>query len=161
MDDSVRFATCNYCHAKLEIVHDSTVTHTRLMEKIERNTDQMVGNLRVIELQNDLERLDREWDIRRESFMVRGKNGNRYIPGVASSAAVGVVAAIFGMVVLSRVGSGPGGGMFTIFGMIFIVVAIFSSITGVTKANAHREAESAYESERDDLIAKIDDARRD
>jgi len=58
--DDVRFLTCNYCHSKLELVRDVSVTHTRVLEKIERTSDRIAGNLKVIELQNDLERLDRD-----------------------------------------------------------------------------------------------------
>jgi DNA-directed RNA polymerase subunit RPC12/RpoP len=72
--EEVRFVTCNYCQSKLEIVRDASVTHTRVLEKLERTTERIAGNLKVIELQNDLERLDREWERVRQSLMTRGKD---------------------------------------------------------------------------------------
>ncbi|MGL5018396.1 MAG: hypothetical protein ACRDBP_09700, partial [Luteolibacter sp.] len=75
IDESIRYVTCNYCNARLEVVHDPSVTHTRQLDKIERTTDRLADNLKVIELQNDLERLDREWDNQRQGYLVRGKNG--------------------------------------------------------------------------------------
>ena len=60
VDDSIRFVNCNYCGARLEIVRDASTTHSRLLDKIERRTGEMAGELKIIRLQNDLEQLDRE-----------------------------------------------------------------------------------------------------
>ena len=38
VDEGIRFVTCNYCGARLEIVHDATTTHSRLLDKIEKRT---------------------------------------------------------------------------------------------------------------------------
>ena len=158
VDESIRFATCNYCHARLEIVHDPTVTHTRLLEDIGRTTERMAGNLRVIELQNDLERLDREWADSREGFMVTSKNGHRSIPTEAGSMIGGGLMVLMGIVVLVVTANmgGPG----PLFGLAFIGIAIFSMISGAGKATGYRNAESAFTSRRDGLIRQIEEARR-
>ncbi|RYD49995.1 MAG: hypothetical protein EOP85_00510, partial [Verrucomicrobiaceae bacterium] len=98
VDDTIRYVTCNYCQTRLEVVHDQTVTHTRLLDKIERTTDRMANNLKVIELQNDLERLDREWESQRESLLVRGKDGHTTEPSSVSSIAGGFIAIGIGVV---------------------------------------------------------------
>lgn len=36
VDEGIRFVTCNYCGARLEIVHDATTTHSRLPIKIKK-----------------------------------------------------------------------------------------------------------------------------
>ena len=41
VDEGIRFVTCNYCGARLEIVHDATTTHSRLLDKIEKRTGEM------------------------------------------------------------------------------------------------------------------------
>lgn len=158
VDESIRFATCNHCHARLEIVHDPTVTHTRLLEHIGRNTEEMAGNLRVIELQNDLERLDREWDRRRERFMVTGKNGHRSIPTQAGSLILGGIMVFMGIVVMSMTSQmgGPG----PLFGLVFIGVAIFSAISGMSKSTSHQNAKNAFTRQRNDLIRQIERARQ-
>ena len=158
VDETIRFATCNYCHARLEIVHDPTVTHSRLLETIGRTTERMAGNLRVIELQNDLERLDREWADRRETFMVTGKNGHRSIPTEAGSMIGGVFMVIMGVVVL--VVTMNIGGPAPLFGLVFIGIAVFSMIHATGKASGYRDAESAFTEQRNDLIRQIDEARR-
>ena len=160
VDESIRFATCNYCHARLEIVHDPTVTHTRLLEDIGRTTERMAGNLRVIELQNDLERLDREWENRRESFMVTGKHGHRSLPSQAGSIIGGVVAIGFGIVWMSFATGMHAPFPFPLFGIFFIGLAVFSMVNVASKATGYRSAESSFMRQRNEIIRRIDESRR-
>ena len=161
VDESIRFATCNYCHARLEIVHDPTVTHTRLLEDIGRTTERMAGNLRVIELQNDLERLDREWENRRESFMVTGKHGHRSLPSGAGSIVGGVIAIVGGIVWMSFAAGMGAPFPFPLFGLLFIGFAIFGMINGASKASGYKSAESSFNEQRNDMVRQIEEARRD
>jgi hypothetical protein len=158
VDESIRFATCNYCHARLEIVHDPTVTHSRLLEDIGRTTERMAGNLRVIELQNDLERLDREWENRRESFMVTSKNGHRSVPTETGTAIGGIIMIVMGIVAMG-VGAQMGGPA-PLFGLIFIGGAIVSIYSGMNKASGYKEAKNAFTRQRNDLIRRIEESRR-
>lgn len=158
IDESIRFATCNYCHARLEIVHDPTVTHTRLLEDIGRTTERMAGNLRVIELQNDLERLDREWESRKQGFMVTSKNGHRSIPSEAGSMVGGAIGVIMGVVVLAV--TIQIGGPAPLFGLLFIGIAIFGMVNGTSKATGYKNAESAFIQRRNNLVRQIEAARR-
>lgn len=48
VDETIRFVTCNYCGAKLEVVHGESVTHTKQLDRIERTTDLLASNLKVI-----------------------------------------------------------------------------------------------------------------
>ena len=61
-DESVRFVTCAHCGTPLEIVREATQAHSRILEQIQAATSESAKTLKVIELQNDLERLDREWE---------------------------------------------------------------------------------------------------
>lgn len=160
IDESIRFVTCNYCHARLEVVHDATVTHTRQLDKIERTTEQLADNLRVIELQNDLERLDREWDSQRQTLLVRSKHGNLSEPSAAGSMVVGVVVVGFGIFWTIMAASMGAPGFFPLFGLVFIGFAIFGMISGTNKAERFRSGQADYASRRADLIARLDQARR-
>ncbi len=64
-DETVRFVTCAHCSTPLEIVRDATQSHSRILEEIQAVTAEHSRRLEVIELQNDLERLDRELTERR------------------------------------------------------------------------------------------------
>lgn len=164
VDESVRFVTCNYCHARLEVVHDTSVTHTRILQDLQKNTERMAGNLRVIELQNDLERLDREWETEREGYMVRGKNGHRYLPSTGGSVFAGAIMIIFGLFWMGFVSSafhmGGGLGGFALFGLLFVGIGIYTIINGSSKASDYQAAEQDFRQERERLIREIDEARR-
>ncbi|WP_348212905.1 hypothetical protein [Luteolibacter sp.] len=159
IDESIRFVTCNYCNARLEVVHDSTVTHTRQLDKIEKTTDQLVNKVKVLELQNDLERLDREWDNRRETLLVRNKHGNVSEPSSAGSMIGGMIAIVFGIFWISMAASIGAPGFFPLFGLVFIGVAVFNMVNGTAKAGAYRNHQSDYESRRQQLIDRIERER--
>lgn len=159
IDESVRFVTCNYCHARLEVVHDATVTHTRQLDKIEKTTDQLANKVRVLELQNDLEQLDREWDSRRETLLVRNKHGNVSEPSAAGSMIGGMIAVVFGIFWISMASSMGAPGFFPLFGLVFIGAAVFGMINGTAKAGTFRDAQGAYESRRRELIERLERER--
>jgi hypothetical protein len=80
VSDGIRFMTCNYCKAELELVRDTSATHTRLLEKLQADTRQMRGSLRILEIQNELERLDRDWEAWRQENLTRSQSGEYFEP---------------------------------------------------------------------------------
>ncbi|WP_338287413.1 hypothetical protein [Luteolibacter sp. LG18] len=157
--DDVRFLTCNYCHSKLEVVRDVTATHTRVLEKLERATDRIAGNLKVIELQNDLERVDREWEARRQSLLVRGQNGGLYEPSAIGSV-IGSLAAILGGIVLALFLSNNTVGYFPLFGLLFSCIGFMNLVSGLSKSSAFRDGRSRHRQQREQLIGEIERERR-
>ena len=55
---------------------------TRVLEAIQNQTVELLQDLDTIKLQNDLERLDREWQMEREQLLERGTSGQLYEPSV-------------------------------------------------------------------------------
>lgn len=159
IDESVRYVTCNYCHTRLEVVHDETVTHTRLLDKIERTTDRMANNLKVIELQNDLERLDREWEHQRSSLMVRGKDGHVSVPSSVGSIAAGVLAIGIGIVWIIFTSSMHAPSFIPLFGLLIMGFAVFGMVSGTNKASAFQSGRERYEAERRNLISRLENER--
>src|SRR6478736_2979854 len=155
IDESIRFVTCNYCHARLEVVHDPTVTHTRQLDKIEKTTDQLANKIKVLELQNELERLDREWGSRRETLLVRNQRGGVSEPSAAGSLLVGIVVVGFGIFWISMAVSHGAPAFFPLFGLVFIGAAIFNIINGTVKAGAYQNGLSDYERRRQQLVGRI------
>ena len=138
VDESVHYVTCNYCHARLEVLHDTSVTHTRLIEQIHESTQQMAGNLKVIELQNDLVLLDREWEVRKEGFMVKGRQGLRYVPTRASSRQGGITLIVLGLIWLGLAVNAPPPIMvlFPVMGLVAIGFGFHMLMNGNSKAAA-------------------------
>lgn len=160
VDESLRFVTCNYCHARLEVVHDPTVTHTRLLEKLERRTDQLAGDVKVLQLQNDLEQLDREWALYREAALIRGQNGEVAEPSMARSVGGGIFAILGGIAFLVVVGA-MGNTAFGLFGLVFIGFGVYSISAGSSKAEAFNEFRERYQARRFVLVRKIEEGRRE
>lgn len=63
-DQTVRFVTCVYCSTPLEIMREATQSRSRILEPGDAATEDNSRKLNVIELQNELQRLDREWQDR-------------------------------------------------------------------------------------------------
>ena len=160
VDEEIRFVNCNYCGAKLEVVHDSTTTHTRLLEKLEKQTGEMAEDLKVIRLQNDLEKLDRDWDREMQGFMVTGKNGERSIPSTGGSLVGGGIAIVFGVIWMSFAGSIGAPSPFILFGFVFIGFALYGMISSSTKAGNYQNAEARMQERRARLIAEIEKAKK-
>ena len=159
IDENIRFVTCNYCNARLEVVHDPTVTHTKQLDKIERTTDELATSLKVIELQNDLERFDREWDTLRDRLLVRSKDGSLSEPSAAGAVVVGVVVVGFGIFWIATTLSTGVPGFFPLFGLVFIGVAIFGMISSTAKAKEYQRLQAAYQGRRASLVARINRER--
>ena len=159
IDESIRYVTCNYCYCRLEVVHDATVTHTKQLDKIERTTEQLANNLKVIELQNDLERLDREWDHQRESLLVRNKHGHVSEPSSAGSLVGGIIAVVFGIFWIGMASSHGAPAFFPLFGLVFIFIAIFTMVSGTAKAGAYKSQRSVYEIQRQRLVSQLNRER--
>jgi hypothetical protein len=161
VDETVRFVTCNYCHAKLEVVCAPSVTHTRVLEEPENNTRQTEGNLRIIGLRNDLERLDWEWESRRQGLMVSNKHGQRHIPTAAGSIAGGILVTIVGVIWIGAKVSMGAPIFVPMFGVVFICVAVYSIIKGTSMAAAHQRADLDFNSRRSGLVREIEKAKRE
>ena len=160
VDELIRFVTCNYCNARLEIVHDKTTTHSKVLEKIERQTEEMADDLKVIRLQNELEKLDREWAMKSESLMVTSKNGVKSKPSKAASVGGGVFAILFGVLWMIMAASMGAPGIFPLFGLLFIGFAIFGMTKGGAKAGDYQAAYTLMNTQRQKILAEIEKAKR-
>jgi len=160
LSEDVRFVTCNFCGSRLEIVHDETVTHSKLLEKIGRQTDEMADDLKVIRLQNELEQLDREWESTRQSLMVADKHGNRSEPSAAGSVVGGVVMIVAGIAWTGFAASMGAPGFFPLFGLLFIGFALFTMIRGASNATQLGSSRSQMQQRRGRLLAELERAKR-
>jgi len=160
ISEDVRFATCNYCHANLEIIHEPTITHSRLLENLDRRTANLAESVRVLELQNELEQLDRSWDIYREGALVRGKNGHVSEPSAGSSIIGGIVMIAFGIFFAVQAGSMGAPGIFPFFGVVMVLMAVFSMVKGSARASEFSSRQQQYEFTRRRLIGDIQHTKR-
>ena len=155
VDESIRFVTCNYCHARLEVVHDSSTTHTKLLEALDQRTESMARDIKVLKLENELERLDREWESTRQAMMIRGKDGSVSEPSATSATFGGIMAIVGGVAWMIFTGASPAPAIFPMFGLVFVGVGIFGMISGNGKASEFESLRSRYQMRRGQLISEI------
>jgi hypothetical protein len=154
-----KFVTCQFCQSQLEVKHTGSSTFTEVVEQIAANTAQMAGNLKVIEIQNELERLDREWNGEREQYYVTGKNGQRSKPSVLAAICAAVFIVPFGIFFAATSSQAGAPFIFPLFGIGFVVLAIVSIGSSLMKAEGLSRSESGYQTRRAELLRQLDQAR--
>ena len=118
--------------------------------------------------QNELERIDREWQIEREHYMVADRYGRRHIPTVGTGQLTAVGGGLFGLfwtvMAFSITSGAPDFGPFSIakvffplFGIVFTVGAMVYGLHLVNKATAYNKAFAAYQKRR--AAVKAEDFR--
>jgi DNA-directed RNA polymerase subunit RPC12/RpoP len=159
--DQTRFVTCQFCHSQLEVKRTDSTVFTEEIREIAQTTKRMTGQLEVIELQNEIERLDREWMAANPvSFDKHGRPISQ--PGPVGSIIGLVFAVIFAIVCFSMagaVGSIGGGGLFSVVPVGMGIFAIGAAILGMVKSGNHQTAREDYERRRAGLVAKLESLR--
>lgn len=157
VSESVRYASCNACGASLEVVRELAVTYTRRLPDAVDLTDE--AHLRVLELRGELERFDRQWEVTRESFMVSyttrigmSVEHHRTIPKVWMAAAVLGFSLVF-VVVFTAVGM-------SFAGLLHLGLGLAASGWLYKKVLDHQRAKVAMESERAELVMRLEAAKR-
>lgn len=121
--------------------------------------DRLADQLAETRYQNELERVDREWQIEREKYMVADKYGRRHIPTTGTGKLTAVGGGIFGafwtIMAFSITSGAPDAGPFSIakiffplFGVAFTIGAIAYGIHLTGKAEAYNRAFAAYQARR-------------
>ncbi|RYD67070.1 MAG: hypothetical protein EOP83_03575 [Verrucomicrobiaceae bacterium] len=98
MTEGVRFLTCNYCEAHLEIVQDQATTHTRLLEGIEQRTKKIERDVEAIRIQGELKHLDEAWAKYEARVDPRDERGRRAEP-TGGLFGIGLVGFVIGIAV--------------------------------------------------------------
>jgi hypothetical protein len=154
--ETARFVTCQFCKAELSVERTDSAVFTQQLGEIHAHTTQMAGDLEVIRLQNDLEKLDREWLMERERYMVSGKDGSRHEPGTFGSLFAGAAAVAFGIFWFVMTSKQLGAPAFLPFIGIFVVGGgVVSAIVGLSKASALDEGRTRYERQRAMLMRQL------
>jgi len=116
-----------------------------------------IGSTPVLEdirHQNEVARLDREWELEREQYMVTGRYGSRHLPSEGGSILGAVLLGGFGIFWTITAASGGAPVFFVLFGVVFIAMAVGMGISGATKAAGYREARKKYQQRRARLLAQ-------
>ena len=155
-----RFVTCQFCSSTLEVKRTDNSVFTREVAKIAEKTGRMAESLEVIQLQNEIEQLDREWGIAEAGRMVHGRTGPR-TPG---NPVFGLAFTLFFAVVCFLMASGfasSGAGIFTIVPIGMGVFALIAGVMGLIRGEERKSAETDYQQRRAELVQRLDALRKE
>jgi hypothetical protein len=112
----------------------------------------------VIELQNRLEHLDREWEKFREAALVRNQEGKFLEPSRAVQVIMGTLGTLIGVLVIIGFATieAP---MMAIFGFALIGFSIYRTIKGEEKVQSFRDHQNRYFTARTKLLEQLDSER--
>jgi len=157
---SARFVTCAHCGSQLEVKQTGSAVYTEVLGEINERTERIERDVQEIKRQNAIEALDREWEARRQSLMVRSKDGSMSEPSAVGGAIGGVIAVIVGIAWMVGTASAGAPAFFPLFGLLFIGAGIFGAISQLGGASSYAEAEGDYRRRREDLLRRPNDAQR-
>lgn len=118
------------------------------------------AHLQTIQFQNELARLDREWEMEQEKYVVRGRYGTRRAPNAGAGLLAALVVGGFGLFWTITAASMGAPVFFPIFGVIFILIGVGAGITETVKAGEYQQAQQQYQQRRNELLARHDVKQR-
>jgi hypothetical protein len=160
--EGTNFVTCRFCSSRLAIEHSESAFYTRVIEAIEQQTNALSQDLETIKVQNEVERLDREWRMERERLCHRTKSGRLIEPtatdaGCMAFPQIAFGLAWFGLFAFAAVASDHAmPGFFSIVGLVIAIFGIVVLLSRTGKADHFESRRSAYDSRRARLVAELD-----
>lgn len=167
--EKAKFVTCKYCDTQLAIHHEDGAAYTDVMEaakRVEASAEAIEGHIEELADQNErlfvqgeIERLDREWEERSQALMSTGKDGARQVPTRGQAIAMGCVAPLVALPLLVPTLSGAdfkAPAFLWIAALIFMALILVLAFRLHSKAVQYEQALAEHQSERDDLVSKLD-----
>lgn len=144
-----RFLTCAFCDARLEVQQTGSAHFTHVLEAVETLRDD-VG---TIKLQNELARLDREWQMERERYMTTDQHGRTSLPtraGGIGTIAIGIVGGVMFFLFASRMSVGFGS-----LGFVFTIVAVLIGVNMIGRAERFEKRRARYRRRRREVVQEL------
>jgi LSD1 subclass zinc finger protein len=150
--EGAKFITCTHCSTRLVVQQSGGAAYTETLEAIGQRTEKIADDVETLKLQGELDRLDREWMLEREQYMVRDQHGGRRLP---RRAAAGIVTAIVvGFAVLWMFMAQEAAAV--LFGLLFIAAAVVVFCINLQKADRYERRLRQYESRRRRILSEME-----
>ena len=154
--EETKFVTCLHCDHQLAVKHSDSAIFTEVLTQLAERTADMADDLKVIQLQNDLERLDREWETESRKYMIRGKNGHISRPSPLLFTVIGGVMILISLNTMHSIKDGSS----LPFTLIFTGVILYTIYSHWTKHETLTTRERQYHDKRAELVRAMDHARQ-
>lgn len=163
--ESTRFATCHHCGVKLSIQRTDSATFTEAIKKLEAVAERLEDRVGSLTTKNEIEALDRKWQVERERFMISTKDDGKELPTKGGALAGGLFGGAFALfwiaVSFSMTFSGPDFAPFSIakvifplFGIGFFCMIVWNAYSAFNKAEEYEQAQRRYEARRLEMEAR-------
>lgn len=149
--EKTKFVTCNYCKSQLKVQSSGETYYTEILDEIRDVAD----DVETIKLQNRLERLDREWEMQRRSFMVRDNDGTESVPTTGGSIVGMLVIVGFGLFWTTGTINAGAPPLFSFLGVVFIITGIFKFISSSSKASNYQVVKQQYDAKPRQLLNQL------
>jgi DNA-directed RNA polymerase subunit RPC12/RpoP len=157
--ENVQFARCAHCGSRLRVHRDTSVHYTEVLDRIEKSTQRLEGEVRALQLQLELRDLDDAWEKERQGLMLKDEKGQLRVPsrdaGFGILAAMAAIAVVIGIMVLAGGASPEMCFLVLVGGIVGLGVAGYQQ----NKAAAYYRAETAYKAKRQLILRRIAAAR--
>ncbi|PKN45903.1 MAG: hypothetical protein CVU59_07665 [Deltaproteobacteria bacterium HGW-Deltaproteobacteria-17] len=153
--ERTNFFTCNFCGSRLSVQRTEGASYTETLEALDRKTETLAREVEVLKLQNELERVDREWQEELKQYMVRDNNGNESVPTSGGSIIGGFVAIVFGIGWMVQAVSVNAPAFLPLVGLGFIGMGVYMGFSGYNKSLTYKAAYQRHLGRRDDLIRQL------
>jgi hypothetical protein len=105
-----------------------------------------------------LARLDREWQVQRQQYMIANRYGQRIVPTRSASVLAGAAAVGFGLVwAVSAAQIAGGGDVLSFVGILFMLFGLIVSCLSYAKARRYQRAYDLYRRRRQVLLTGDED----
>ncbi len=141
--ETANFVTCNHCNARLAIRRTDSTTFTQQLEQIETTQEQVLEKLAHLQQQNDLARIDREWDREREQYVTIDKHGHRRQPSETMAILTAIIPVLIGLFILFA--GQP-------LGLVFMLIGLFGGAYQYMKAKNFLAARRRYQRRRRNVL---------
>lgn len=122
--------------------------------------EHLAGQLAEVRYQTELARLDREWEIERQHYLIPDRYGRRHVPtagmGIASAVVVGAFGVFWTILTTAITRDAPDFGAFSVakvifplFGVLFTVAAIGYGLFAYLRAQKYQQAYQTYLARRE------------
>lgn len=157
--EKARFITCQFCQTQLEVKHTSSAAFTEVIDQIAQKTAQMADNLKVIELQNEIDRLDREMEEQRERYYRSTRRGDRNQPspvGAMVGAFIALPTSATATYWFATHNTPP---VLPFVTSCIALLSLYTIVSRLSRSSRLKAFEAEHERKREALMEQIDEAR--
>jgi hypothetical protein len=152
VQENARFVTCQYCQSQLTIHRTACAISTEVLAGLSRKTDHLADQVGVLHLQGDLDRLDREWQMKREELLGCDPTGKLQEPRRVSPMQFFLVL----LLCIPLVAAFGGPDRSTIVPAIITAVVVLALLGSLAwKKSPYQAAKLTYERQRAELQARL------